>query len=59
MHCMEMDNSATAYFLLWLAIAELINKVFELESHSLVLECKELEEAPKKGSAYKPQNGLQ
>jgi len=26
-------------------IAELINKVFELESHSLVLECKELEEA--------------
>jgi len=31
-----------------LAIVELINKVFELESHSLVLECKELEEALKK-----------
>ena len=31
-----------------LAIAELINKVFELESHSLVLERKELEEALKK-----------
>ena len=31
-----------------LAIVELINKVFELESHSLVLECKELEEALKR-----------
>ena len=42
MHCVEMDNFA---ILSTQVIAELINKVFELESHSLVLECKELEEA--------------